>query len=312
MSRLVIGTRGSRLAMWQAKSVRHALLRAHGSVEIELKVVRTRGDRIRRAPLHSVGGTGLFTRELEEALLDGRVDLAVHSLKDLPTALPEGLSLAAVPMRDDPADAVVAKDRMTLEMIPPGATVLAGSLRRAAQLLHRRGDLEVAPVRGNIETRLRKLENSDARAIVLARAGLTRLGLGDRITQRLDPREFLPACGQGALGVETRRDDARAGELVAAIDDPAAHCTTSAERAMLGALGGGCHVPVGATARLTEDGMKLEITGMVASLDGACMVRRDVRGGVPGQSVSAAEALGRRLAEMLLADGGREILERLT
>ncbi|MHC4480990.1 MAG: hydroxymethylbilane synthase, partial [Planctomycetota bacterium] len=273
MRLLTIGTRGSALALWQAGFVRSALTEAHDGLRVELEVVRTRGDRIKDAPLNKVGGKGLFTKEIEQKLLSGEVDLAVHSLKDLPVDLPEGLALAAVTAREDPADVLVAAGGSGLEGLPEGAEVWTGSLRRRAQLLHRRPDLQVRPVRGNVETRLRKFDESGADAIVFARAGLARLGLLGRVTERLDPASFLPACGQGALAVEVRADDGRTARLCRALDDLDCRIATMAERAFLRELGGGCQVPIGAFARREASSPSFLLTGMVAGLDGARLLR---------------------------------------
>lgn len=306
MNLLKIGTRGSPLAMWQAEHVRRALVEAHPSLTVELEVIRTTGDVLLEPPLSRIGGTGVFTKEIENALLKRRVDVAVHSLKDLPTQLADGLCLAAVLEREDPADALVSREGRTLARLPVGAKILTGSLRRQAQLLHRRPDLKIAQARGNVQTRLRKYEESDAHAIVLARAGLVRLELAGRITERLDPADFLPACGQGALAVEVRADDARTAKLCGALDHPATHRATTAERAFLAALGGGCLAPVGAYGRPTTGGKSFVLTGMVASLDGSRLLRQTITGVAadPGE----ATALGKRLAEQLLADGAAEIL----
>lgn len=320
MRPLVIGTRGSELAMWQARHVASALSARAGGRRVELRVIRTRGDRDLQTPLHAIGqrppipnhrdrslDKGLFTRQIEEALLAGEVDLAVHSLKDLPTQLPDGLLLGAVPEREDPADVVVSKAAPHLEALPAGAVVLTGSLRRRAQVLHRRPDLNVRDVRGNVPTRLRKLAESDACAIVLARAGLVRLGLAGRISHRLEPAEFLPACGQGALAVEVRHDDEALSELLRSIDHAASRAAVTAERAFLAALGGGCQVPIGAYARPEPGAASLVLTGMVANLDGSRLMRRTLTGACVG-SRGAAD-LGRRLAEVLLADGCGGILK---
>ena len=309
MRRVVIGTRGSALATWQARHVASALSARGGGLRVELRVIRTRGDRALQTPLHAMGDKGLFTREIEEALLAGEVDLAVHSLKDLPTQLPDGLVLGAVPEREDPADVVVSKAAPCLEALPGGAVVLTGSLRRRAQVLHRRPDLNVRDVRGNVPTRLRKLDESDACAIVLARAGLVRLGLAGRISRRLDPAEFLPACGQGALAVEVRGDDRALSELLRSIDHAASRAAVTAERALLAALGGGCQVPIGAYARTQAGAGTLALTGMVANLDGSRLMRRTVTGACAAGR--GAEDLGRRLAELLLADGCGDILEEV-
>jgi len=297
MSRIVIGTRGSPLATWQADFVRTALLAEHKALEVDVQVIRTRGDEALERPLHAIPGKGLFTKEIENALLAGTVDLAVHSLKDLPTELPNGLALSAVTAREDPADVLVCRAGLTLATLPSGAEVLTGSVRRRAQLLHLRRDLKVSPVRGNVQTRLRKLDESDAEALVLARAGLARLGLLDRATERLDPVEFLPACGQGALGIEARADDASLRVLLAPLDDAESRSAVGAERAFLAALGGGCQVPVGAYARIAGDGAALTITGMVADVDGSGLMRRTVEAPLGG--IAAAESLGRRLADLM-------------
>ncbi len=302
----VIGTRGSPLAMWQAEHVRRALLEAHPDLAVEVEVIRTTGDVLLEPPLSRIGGTGVFTKEIENALLKRRVDIAVHSLKDLPTQLADGLCLAAVLAREDPADALVGREERTLARLPAGAKVLTGSLRRQAQLLHRRPDLKIAQARGNVQTRLRKFEESDAHAIVLARAGLVRLELAGRITERLDPAEFLPACGQGALAVEVRADDARVGNLCSALDHRPTRLATTAERAFLAALGGGCLAPIGAYGRSSAGPENLALTGMVASLDGSRLIRHTVEdaAGEPGDAV----ALGQRLAERLRVEGAEEIL----
>ncbi|MDP6381236.1 MAG: hydroxymethylbilane synthase, partial [Phycisphaerae bacterium] len=219
MNSLRIGSRGSALALYQAGYVRACLLTKRPDLEIVLKVIRTKGDKVSDAALSDIGDTGLFTKEIDKALLDGSIDLAVHSLKDLPTQPVPGLTLGAVAGREDPADVLIAKDGLTLEGLPAGATVLTGSLRRQAQVLHRRPDLAIAPIRGNVQTRLKKLDSSDAHATVLARAGLVRLNLTDHITERFDPADFLPACGQGALAIVIRADDTQVAKLCRSIDD---------------------------------------------------------------------------------------------
>ena len=303
----VIGTRGSPLAMWQAEHVRRALLEAHPGLEVEIEVISTTGDALPEPSSARIGGTGLFTKEIENALLKRRVDLAVHSLKDLPTQLADGLRLAAVLERGDPADALIAREGRSLAQLPAGAKLLTGSLRRQAQLLHRRPDLKIAPIRGNVQTRLDKFDQSDASAMVLACAGLARLNLSDRITERLDPAEFLPACGQGALAVEVRADNPRAAELCRALDDRPTRLATTAERAFLSALGAGCLAPIGAYGRSPAGQKNLVLTGMVASLDGSRLIQRTVEGAVP-HGGSDAVALGERLAERLRAEGAAEIL----
>ena len=329
MRKIRIGTRGSALAMWQANFVRAALERQHPALEVCLEVIRTTGDRDQQTPLNApggatafgqqgrlrrLGGAGLFTREIERALLAGSVDLAVHSLKDLPTTSAEGLALAAIMAREDPADALIAAGGLTLARLPRGAKVMTGSPRRGAQLLHRRPDLLIRPVRGNVPTRVRKFDESDADAIVLARAGLVRLELAGRITERLAPAEFLPACGQGALAVQVRADDGPQGRgpllaLCGPLDDSESRRATCAERAFLAVLGGGCRVPVGAYARFTGGPAELTIAGMVASEDGSRLVERTVSG--EAASPEDAAELGRRLGEAVSAAGGAAILEEV-
>ena len=307
MSEIVIGTRGSSLALWQANHVRSVLEDLHDGLTVRLEIIHTKGDKILEVALHRMLDKGLFTKEIQNALLDGSVDLAVHSLKDLPTQAVPGLSVAAIPPREDPADAMIGKDGGGLDAVPQGAEVLTGSLRRRAQLLHRRGDLTVSTVRGNVETRLRKFDASDARAIVLARAGLVRLGLADRITARLDPAEFLPACGQGALAIEARAEDASVQELLQPLDDAAARAAVTAERAVLAALEGGCQVPVGAYAE--ADGGTLNLIGMVANLDGTRLLRATRT--APLADDAAAEALGQSVADELRRQGCQDILDEV-
>jgi len=306
---IVIGTRGSDLALWQANFVLSALTSQHAGLRVGLEVIRTKGDRALQTALHKMPDKGLFTREIENALLGGSIDLAVHSLKDLPIEPVDGLVVGAITAREDPADALVAKEAGTLDTLPRGAVVLTGSLRRRAQVLHRRADLKVRDVRGNVGTRLRKLAESDAAAIVLARAGLVRLGLSERITERLDPTEFLPACGQGALAIEIRRDDALMKELIEPLADAKSHAAVTAERALLAALGGGCRAPVGACATVADRGAKLTLTAMVANLDGSRLLRGTMT--APFGDTGDAEALGQRLADKLREDGCQEILDQV-
>jgi len=310
MSALRIGSRGSELAVWQAEHVRDALQTAHPGIRIDIEVIRTRGDRVTDVPLDAMGGTGLFTKEIERALLDGAIDVAVHSLKDLPTRIAEGLAIAAVKAREDPADALVARDALSLDRLPRAAVVMTGSPRRRAQLKHRRPDLHIQPVRGNIKTRLRKFEETGADAIVLARAGLLRLNLEGRITERLDPTRFVPACGQGALAVQVRADDGRTAALCRALDDFGSRAATGAERSFLAALEGGCRAPIGAYATFTGGAAEAElaVTGVVAELDGSRLLKRTLSGRVARED--EAIALGRQLAELMRADGCEAILER--
>jgi hydroxymethylbilane synthase len=293
---LVIASRGSQLALWQARWVSAQL--AERGRECRIDIVKTTGDKITDVPLAKVGTKGLFTKEIEEALLDGRADIAVHSLKDLPTELPAGLVLAAVPGREDPRDAVVGK---RLADLASGARVGTSSLRRAAQLRKLRPDLEIESVRGNIDTRLRKLDEGQFDAILLAAAGLKRLGWGDRIAEILPAETMCPAVGQGALAIETRA--AGAGfDAVRSLDDASTHAAVLAERGLLGALGGGCEVPIGAYA--TVEGGTLRLHGLVASPDGKEVVRGESQG-----PASEAESLGVALGRELLERGARSILD---
>jgi len=301
MDRVRIGTRGSRLALRQAEEVAAGLRRAWPTLRVELVPIRTSGDHLATAHLADVGGKGLFVKEIDEALLEGRVDLGVHSLKDLPAERPKGLVLAAFPPREDPRDVLVAAAPTRVGSLARGARVGTSSLRRRVQLLARRPDLTVAPVRGNVDTRLGKLRQGEFDALVLAAAGLRRLGLLDGTATALDPDEMLPAVGQGTLGVEARDDDTETRTLAAALTDAETRTATLAERAFLGAIGGSCTTPLAAYARRTEAGLRLD--AFLATPDGA-RVLRDGDVGDP----EAPEALGRRLAERLLAGGAADII----
>ena len=307
-NRVVIGTRGSELALWQARWVQSLLQEAYAEVDFELSIIQTTGDKVLDTALSKIGDKGLFTKEIEQQLLDGSIDLAVHSLKDLPTSLPAGLCIGAVTAREDPADVLVSKNNLGLRQLPQGAVVLTGSVRRRAQLLGLRGDLEIRDVRGNVPTRLRKLDNSDAEAIILAGAGLKRLGLGNRIAERLEPVDFLPACGQGALAVEIRSDDNKIAELVRRLDDPDSRMTTSAERTVLAELEGGCQVPIGAYAECRDGDLFLK--AMIADLSGSKIVTAEAAGSVigTGDRVDIPTELGQRVARELIEKGGRGIL----
>jgi hydroxymethylbilane synthase len=298
-----IATRGSDLALAQAERIA-GLVRERLGRETELVVVRTSGDRIQNVSLAKIGGKGLFVKEIEEALLSGRADLAVHSAKDLPAAVAPGCVLAAFPERADARDALVARrPGTTLAELPAGARVGTGSVRREAQLRRARGDLEVVPLRGNVPTRLRKLDDEGLDAVVLACAGLDRLGLGDRISERIEPRWLLPAVGQGTLALETRADDPLA-QALAALDDPETRTTATAERAFLEGLGGDCATPLAAWARVEGDRVHLE--AMLSSRDGSELHR--VRHETAREA--AAEA-GAAAAREVLAHGGRALLDAL-
>jgi hydroxymethylbilane synthase len=294
---LTIGSRGSKLALWQANWVKDRL-EALGH-ECRIEIITTSGDRFQQGPLKEVGNKGLFTKEIEEALLDGRVDLAVHSLKDMPTVLPEGLEITATPEREDAHDAIVGS---RIDDLPKGAKVGTGSLRRIALLKAHRPDLLVEPMRGNVDTRLRKLDEGQYGAIVLAVSGLKRLGWDHRIAERIPVAVMCPAVGQGALAIETRSDGGQAQLAVRELDHGPTHVAITAERGVLERLGGGCHVPVGAHAQVREP--LLEMEAVVASPDGSRVVRERVAG-----VAAEAGALGHQLAEQLLARGAREILD---
>ncbi len=298
--RLRLGTRGSRLAVAQSGQVADAL-RARGA-EIEMVVIRTSGDRLADVALADFGGKALFVREIEEALLDGRVDAGVHSLKDMPAVLPDGLRLAAYPPREDPRDVLLTRSGGGLDELPRGARVATSSLRRRALLLTRRPDLSIEPIRGNVDTRLRKLDEGLCDGLVMARAGLERLGLKPKHAQPLPVEEFLPAVGQGILGLEARTADGEVLEALRGVDHAGTRMQALAERAFLRRLGAGCHTPVAGHARI--DGDAISIAGLVASLDGATVLSGEVSG--PG---SQAEELGERLAAELLARGARALLD---
>lgn len=295
--KIIIGSRGSRLALWQANWVRDCL--AAAGCDVEIRIIKTTGDKLANLPLAQSGTKGLFIKEIEEALAAGEVDVAVHSLKDLPTAQPEGLYVAAVPRREDARDVLIAGQ--AYEGLRPGARVGTSSLRRQAQLRHLRNDLDLVPVRGNLDTRLRKIDRGDYDALVLAAAGVHRLGLTPRIQQYFAVEQLCPAVGQGALGVEIRRDDHQTKNLVAFLNDGVTHTEVRAERAALLHLGGGCQVPIAAHARFKEG--ELHLAGVVASVDGSRLLRSELAG--PAQE---PERLGRALAEDLLRQGARAIL----
>ena len=301
---LVLGTRGSPLAIWQAEWVQARLREIAPDVTVTLQRIKTSGDRILDVPLAKIGGKGLFVKEIEEALLQGTIDLAVHSMKDVPTALPDGLDIVCVPEREDPRDALISRDGRTLDELPQGARVGTSSLRRQAQLLHRRPDLKIEVLRGNLDTRLRKLRDGEFEAILLAAAGLRRMGWDGQITEYLAPEVSLPAIGQGALGLEGRRDDAFVREIVRPLEHPPTRLAVTAERALLDRLEGGCQVPIAAHATLAGEWLRLE--GLVASVDG----RRLVQDRAEGPAAHARE-IGMRLGEQLLRQGGEAILNEI-
>ncbi len=300
---LKVGTRGSRLARWQADWVADQLRQRFPEVHVEIVEVHTRGDRDRATPLAQMGGLGLFTKEIQRALLDHRVDLAVHSLKDLPTATTEGLRLAAVPTREVCSDALIAPRAKTLEALPVGGKVGTGSPRRRAQLLHLRPDLEVVSVRGNVETRLNLALQGDLDGVVLAEAGLNRLGLADRITERLEPPRVLPAVGQGALGLECRVEDGWTTAHIVALDDSATRRAVQAERSVLASLQAGCMAPMGAWGRFDEDD-RLRLDVVVLDSEGHQRLEVSLVNG-PDES---PEQLGRRAADRLREQGADDLM----
>ena len=302
--RLVVGTRGSKLALWQANYVAQAVRERFPDTEVMIKHIVTTGDRVLDVPLAKIGGKGLFTKELENQLLSGEIDLAVHSLKDMPTELPPGLTLGAITERLDAGDALISPRYKTIDQLPPGARVGTSSLRRRAQLLHHRPDLTITDLRGNLDTRLAKLLSQELDAILLAVAGLRRLGWDDQITQVL-PREIcLPAVGQGALALEIRADDTALLTALAFLHHNDTASAVTAERAYLGLLEGGCQVPIGVYGRIEAGQLLLD--AIILSADG----KDSLRDGVAGDPAEAA-SLGRALAQRMYAAGGREILAGL-
>jgi len=300
MARLRIGSRGSQLALWQANHV-SALLRERGH-EVELEIIKTTGDKITDVALAKVGTKGMFTKEIEEALAEGRVDLAVHSLKDLPTELPPGFELVAITTRVNPRDVFLCVKYESVQSLPKGARVGTSSLRRQAQLQVARPDLVIEALRGNVDTRVRKLEEGQYDAIILAAAGLTRLGKTQLVKEVLSEEFMCPAAGQGALGIEIRAGDAEMRKHLAFLDDAAARATTTCERAVLNKLGGGCQVPIGAFAESVEGG--LQLTAIVAKPDGSTILRETQNGDDPIQ-------LGEAAADALLRRGAKKILDEV-
>ena len=303
-STLVLGTRGSKLALCQSEWFQSKIHEVAPDVQVVLKKIQTSGDRIVDVPLAKIGGKGLFVKEIEEALLAGEIDLAVHSMKDVPAQLPDGLEILCVPPREDPRDALISRDNRSFNALKLGAQIGTASLRRQAQLLHARPDLQIMMLRGNLDTRLRKLREGQFDAIVLAAAGLHRLAWSEHITEYLPPLLCLPAIGQGALGIEGRSQDDFVRSILAKLDDQATHTTVLAERAFLHRLEGGCQVPIAAAATLVDGGLLLD--GLVASVDGKTILREQAQG-----SRQEARQLGVQLAERLLTRGGDRILREI-
>jgi hydroxymethylbilane synthase len=299
-----IATRHSPLAMWQANFVKAELLKFHPDLIVELLPMKTQGDIILDTPLAKVGGKGLFVKELEVAMLEGRADIAVHSMKDVPVDFPEGLGLTVICEREDPRDAFVSNNFTSIDQLPQGAIVGTCSLRRQCQLLERRPDLIVNDLRGNVNTRLRKLDEGQYDAIILAAAGLMRLDMHDRIASFIEPEVSLPAVGQGAVGIECRLDDQQTIDLLTCLEHTPTRLRVTAERSMNLALQGGCQVPIGSYAILTDEGLYLR--GLVGSVDGKIIIRKEVTG-----KVEDAEKMGLELAKQLLDCGAKEILEEV-
>jgi hydroxymethylbilane synthase len=301
---LTIGTRGSQLALHQANWVKDKLIEAHPGLKVTLIKIKTTGDKVQDAPLAKIGGKGLFVKEIEEALLQKRIDLAVHSIKDVPTELPQGLHLSVITEREDPRDVFISRDGKALKDLPQKAKIGTSSLRRQAQLLHFRRDLELVSLRGNLETRLKKLKTMNLDGIVLAMAGMKRLGLEEKITEVIPLEISLPAIGQGALGIETRMNDEKVEKQIRFLNDKDSWITISAERAFLKTLEGGCQVPIAAFARIS--GATLQIDGLVGTVDGKRLIGHYRKG-----PIEKAELLGIELAEALLEKGAREILSEV-
>ncbi len=301
---LRIATRKSPLALWQAEHVKARLQQAHAGLEVELETMSTQGDKILDTPLAKIGGKGLFVKELEQGMLEGRADIAAHSIKDVPMDFPAGLFLATILEREEPCDAFVSNKYAALDHLPQRAIVGTSSLRRRCQLLSKRPDLQIHDLRGNVNTRLSKLDNSEYDAIILACAGLVRLEMGDRIRQRLSAEQILPAVGQGAIGLEAREGDNEVLSLISVLDDADTRYRVTAERAMNQRLHGGCQVPIAGHALLEGD--EIHLRGLVGEPDGSRIISGEIRG-----PKTEAERLGMQLADELLAKGANEILEKL-
>jgi len=304
-SNITIGTRGSALALWQAEWVKAAIINNDPSVSVSLEIIKTKGDKILDVPLAKVGGKGLFVKEIEEALLNGRIDLAVHSMKDMPAEIPGGLCICAVPERETPNDVLISKHNLPLSKLPDGAKIGTSSLRRSSQLLHLRPDFIIEPLRGNLGTRIKKLETEGLDAIVLAAAGVKRLNMEDKISEYIDLETLLPAVGQGALCIESRENDPDIHEILSKLDHSPTHQVITGERAFLHRLEGGCQVPMAAYGTIKD--AELTITGIVAEIDGSNIIKQIITG-----PVADAEKIGIELAERLIGLGAGEILDKLS
>lgn len=301
--KIIIGTRGSELALWQTDFVGETLKKYFPEIDLEIKIIKTTGDKLLDVALSKIGDKGLFTKQIETALLNKEIDLAVHSLKDLQTVQPEGLTIGAVSKRELPNDVLISKKYASIDDLPQNAKVATGSLRRKSQILHYRPDLEIFEIRGNLQTRFRKFEESDLDAMILAFAGVHRLKLDAHISQIIPFEIILPAVGQGALAVEIREEDSELKEILKVLNDAETEFCIKAERAFLRSLEGGCQVPIGANATIENDKIRLE--GLVGSLNGKTNLREKISGEKP-----EAESLGSKLAQVLIDKGANEILER--
>ena len=302
--KIKIGTRGSKLALWQAGWVQSALYKKDPLLSVEIEIIKTKGDKILDVPLAMVGGKGLFVKEIEEALLDGRIDLAVHSMKDMPAEIPDGLCIGAIPQREVSQDVLISQNGLYFLELANGAGIGTSSLRRSAQLLHARPDITILPLRGNLDTRLKKLESGDMDAIIVAAAGVKRLGFEHKITEYLDENIMLPAVGQGALCIETREKDTDISQVVDSLNHRETRSVVLGERAFLCRLEGGCQIPIAAHGKIENNIFTL--TGLVATVDGTTIIK-DTMSGLEEDS----ERLGIKLAESLLSMGAKKILEDL-
>jgi hydroxymethylbilane synthase len=299
-----IGTRGSKLALWQADWVKSELNARHPSFSFELVTIKTKGDKILDVPLAKVGGKGLFVKEIEDALLNGLIDLAVHSMKDMPAEIPQGLCIGTIPQRETPQDVLISKKGLLLSELKPQSRIGTSSLRRTAQLLHARPDLVILPLRGNLDTRLKKLETENLDAIILAAAGVKRLGLEGRITEYMDENVMLPAVGQGALCIEIRQNDPEVEPIVSSLEHHQTRVEVMGERAFLNRLEGGCQVPIAAYGKIEKNTFTL--CGLVATVDGKTVIKETLSG--PKDS---SEIIGVKLADRLVAMGAKTIMENL-
>jgi hydroxymethylbilane synthase len=302
---IIIGSRGSQLALWQANWVKSELERIHNDIEVNIKIIKTSGDKIQDVPLAKIGGKGLFVKEIEEALLSKEIDIAVHSMKDVPMDLPEELHISVITKRENPLDALISKNGEKLADLPIGSIIGTSSLRRSSQLLKYRGDFKIGALRGNVDTRLKSLEDGKYDAILLATAGLNRLGWANKITEEVSHEILLPAMGQGALGIETHRNDFIAQGMISSLDDKFTHSAVNAERGLVGALDGGCQVPIGSYA--TVDNNLITLRGLVASLDGKTIYKLIKTG-----PIDDAINIGHSLGVELLGMGADKVLKSLS